>query len=172
MAFELREYQSAAIDALLGGWDNGGQRLAVVLPTGAGKTVVFSHLIRELRRTRRIARVLVLAHREELLEQAADKIRKVSPHLRVGIVKGGRNEHDNAHVVVASVQTMSYRRPCRNQQVDEDGNPMGRCNQCSRCSVLPRAEQIKGIQAIIVDEARSEERRVGKECRSRWAADA
>ena len=116
-------------------------------------TVVFSHLIRELRRTRRIARVLVLAHREELLEQAADKIRKVSPHLRVGIVKGGRNEHDNAHVVVASVQTMSYRRPCRNQQVDEDGNPMGRCNQCSRCSVLPRAEQIKGIQAIIVDEA-------------------
>lgn len=153
MAFELREYQSAAIDALLGGWDNGGQRLAVVLPTGAGKTVVFSHLIRELRRTRRIARVLVLAHREELLEQAADKIRKVSPHLRVGIVKGGRNEHDNAHVVVASVQTMSYRRPCRNQQVDEDGNPMGRCNQCSRCSVLPRAEQIKGIQAIIVDEA-------------------
>lgn len=116
-------------------------------------TVVFSHLIRELRRTRRIARVLVLAHREELLEQAADKIHKVSPHLRVGIVKGGRNEHDNAHVVVASVQTMSYRRPCRNQPVDEDGNPMGRCNQCSRCSVLPRAEQIKGIQAIIVDEA-------------------
>lgn len=116
-------------------------------------TVVFSHLVRELRRTRRIARVLVLAHREELLEQAADKIHKVSPHLRVGIVKGSRNDHDNAHVVVASVQTMAYRRPCRNQRVDEDGNPMGRCNQCSRCSILPRAEQIKGIQAIIVDEA-------------------
>lgn len=153
MAFELREYQSAAIDALLGGWDQGGQRLAVVLPTGAGKTVVFSHLIRELRRTRRIARVLVLAHREELLEQAADKIRAVSPHLRVGIVKGSRNDHDNAHVVVASVQTLSWQRPCPNQKTDADGNKLGRCRTCSRCTTLPRAEQIKGIQAIIVDEA-------------------
>lgn len=153
MSFKLRPYQEEAIQALLKGWEDGGQRLAVVLPTGAGKTVVFSDLIRRLRTERRIARVLVLAHREELLEQAADKIKRTAPHLRVGIVKGSRNEHDNAHVVVASIQTLSWQRPCRNQKTDADGNKLGRCRTCSRCTTLPRAHQIKGIQAIIVDEA-------------------
>lgn len=153
MGFTLRPYQEAANEALLTGWEDGGQRLAVVLPTGAGKTVVFADLIRRLRRERKVARVLVLAHREELLEQAADKIKRVVPHLRVGIVKGSRNEHENAHVVVASVQTLAWRRACRNQKTDDRGNKLGRCGECSRCSILPRAEQIKGVQAIVVDEA-------------------
>lgn len=107
----LRDYQRAAIDAVTKAWREGMQRPAIVLPTGAGKTVVFSHLIAE-QLTRHLddghdnARALVLAHRDELIEQAVDKLRIVAPHLRVGVVKGERNEVD-ADAVVATVQTLA-----------------------------------------------------------------
>jgi superfamily II DNA or RNA helicase len=150
---ELRPYQEEGIQALVDGWDNGGQRLAVVVPTGAGKTVMFAHLIYRMRRERGIARTLVIAHREELLEQAADKIRRIAPHLKIGIVKGSRNEHKDAHVVIASIQTLAWRAPCVNPKVDQYGRKAGRCGQCTRCSTLPRAKQISGIGMVVVDEA-------------------
>lgn len=105
----MRPYQHEAVEAVEAAWSRGLRRPAVVLPTGAGKTVVFSHLVQ-----RRIAarggawngrRALVLAHRTELIEQAADKIRAVAPDLTVGIVKAQRNG-TLADVVVASVQTL------------------------------------------------------------------
>jgi superfamily II DNA or RNA helicase len=101
----LRDYQRAAIDALHTGWQAGGTRLAVLLPTGAGKTVVFSHLAAEQHASG--IRTLVLAHREELIQQAAAKIRAVAPALRVGVVKAERDEHHDADVIVASIQTLA-----------------------------------------------------------------
>src|SRR5256885_12504936 len=59
---ELRPYQRDAVEAVLAARRAGKRRLLVHLPTGAGKTVIFSHLARLARR-----QVLVLAHREELL---------------------------------------------------------------------------------------------------------
>jgi hypothetical protein len=56
--------------------------------------------------------VLVLAHRDELIEQGAAKIRTVNPHLRVGIVKAERDEV-GADVIVASVQTLRNDRRLR-----------------------------------------------------------
>ncbi|WP_327703608.1 DEAD/DEAH box helicase [Streptomyces decoyicus] len=100
----LRDYQREAIDALHTGWQAGHTRLAVILPTGAGKTVAFSHLAAEAHV--RGVRTLVLAHREELIQQAAAKVRAVAPGLRVGIVKAERDEHHAADVVVASIQTL------------------------------------------------------------------
>ena len=91
--FTPRPYQVDAIKALTTGWQGPQDRLAVVLPTGAGKTVVFANLI--LDRLAALAeagqRALVIAHREELLAQAAEKIRAVCPQLRVGIVKAERD---------------------------------------------------------------------------------
>lgn len=113
-----RPYQRTAIDKLIEGWRAGRNRLAVVLPTGAGKTVVFANLIDTTRPVTR-GRALVLAHREELIVQAAEKIRAVNPHLRVGIVKAERNEHSDADVVVASVQTLASDR--RRAAVDDIG---------------------------------------------------
>ncbi|MFD0772631.1 DEAD/DEAH box helicase [Streptomonospora algeriensis] len=105
-AYAPRPYQLDAQQALLDGWKSGHRnRLAVVLPTGAGKTVVFSHLIRQKR-----TRTLVIAHREELITQAADKIREVAPDLTVGIVKAERDEHQGADVIVASIQTLAVKR--------------------------------------------------------------
>lgn len=110
MSFQLRDYQTETVDAIQAAWKRGVHRPAVVLSTGAGKTICFAELIRrELPALRaKGLRVLVLAHREKLLEQAADKIAKtVERDTAVGIVKGSRDESEFADVVVASVQTLS-----------------------------------------------------------------
>lgn len=100
----LRPYQATAIERTFAEWGAGLRRLALVLPTGAGKTVVFSEVIREFR-ARTGLPVLVLAHREELLAQAKEKINIWAPDLRVGIVKASQNQI-TAPVIVASQQTL------------------------------------------------------------------
>lgn len=73
---ELRPYQEEAIQAIEGQWQEGNRRTLLVLPTGAGKTIVFCKLTE--RQVRAGARVLIMAHRGELLEQAADKLYKAT----------------------------------------------------------------------------------------------
>ena len=60
----LRPYQAEAIHAILDAQTRGVTRPLVVLPVGAGKTIVFAHLLHQ-----RAGRALVLAHRDELLQQ-------------------------------------------------------------------------------------------------------
>ena len=69
---ELRPYQQEAKDAIFHSWDEGIRKTLLVLPTGCGKTIVFAKVAEEC--VRQGDRVLILAHRGELLEQAADKI--------------------------------------------------------------------------------------------------
>ncbi len=71
--YALRPYQGEARDAVLSEWDSGHQRTLLVLPTGTGKTVVFSSVIEH--EIRDGSRALVMAHRGELLTQAADKLK-------------------------------------------------------------------------------------------------
>jgi superfamily II DNA or RNA helicase len=100
---KLRSYQQEALDAIeLSLLSH--TRVACVLPTGAGKTVLFAHLIDKAHREGKKA--LVLVHREELAEQAKAKVHSVAPRLSVGIVKAERNEVD-ADVIIASVQTLA-----------------------------------------------------------------
>lgn len=73
---ELRPYQQEAMDAILEAWENGTHKTLLVLPTGCGKTIVFAKVTEEC--VRQGDRVLILAHRGELLEQAADKIAKAT----------------------------------------------------------------------------------------------
>ena len=73
---ELRPYQREAEASILEQWDSGVLRTLPVLPTGCGKTVVFSKVIED--RVRAGDRVLILAHRGELLDQAADKLRRTT----------------------------------------------------------------------------------------------
>ena len=100
----LRPYQIEARDAVLSEWQGGRARTLVVMPTGAGKTMVFSAVIAE-----RVAagdRVLVLAHRGELLDQAADKLRK-STGLMCAVEKAEESCLGSwFRVVVGSVQTL------------------------------------------------------------------
>jgi superfamily II DNA or RNA helicase len=101
----LRDYQRKAIQEIHSKWDAGVTRPAVVLPTGAGKTVVFVHLAERFLKLNPGKRVLVLAHTDELVQQAARKMHEVAPHRTIGIVKAAQNEV-HAEVVVASVQSL------------------------------------------------------------------
>lgn len=104
MGMELRPYQKEAQEAVLEEWGAGVSKTLLVLPTGCGKTIVFTKLIEEL--VRRGERVLILAHRGELLEQAADKLRKATG-LRCATEKAGRSCLGSWYrVVVGSVQTL------------------------------------------------------------------
>ena len=98
-----RPYQYEAVAALLAATARGVQRPLLVLPTGTGKTIVFALLVQ-----RRRGRSLILAHRDELIQQAVDKLRLIDPTLTLGIVQAARDEH-TAPTVVASVQTLSRR---------------------------------------------------------------
>ena len=71
---KLRPYQQQAKDAIFSEWENGIKKTLLVLPTGCGKTIVFAKVAEEC--VKGGSRVLILAHRGELLDQAADKIGK------------------------------------------------------------------------------------------------
>ena len=112
-AITLRDYQREAIDTVFKAWADGMQRPAIVLPTGAGKTVVFSALVREWRYGAqylpdRAPRVIVLAHRDELVDQAIAKLRAVMPGVSIGKVKA-QDRETAADVMVCSVQTLATR---------------------------------------------------------------
>lgn len=70
---ELRPYQIEAKNSIFEEWDKGVNKTLLVLPTGCGKTIVFAKVTEDC--VRRGDRVLILAHRGELLDQAADKIK-------------------------------------------------------------------------------------------------
>jgi ATP-dependent helicase IRC3 len=99
-----RPYQYEAVAALLAAAAQGVQRPLLVLPTGTGKTIIFALLVQ-----RREGRALILAHRDELIQQAVDKLHLVDPTLPLGVVQAEQDAYD-APTVVASVQTLS-RRP-------------------------------------------------------------
>ncbi len=99
---ELRAYQREAIDAVIAARRRGVRRMVVCLPTGAGKTVIFSHLARLATK-----QVLVLAHREELLAQAVDKLARALEGTRVvGLERGTSRAPADAKVLVASLRSL------------------------------------------------------------------
>lgn len=104
----LRPYQEEAIDAVRAAYSQGIKHSAVVLPTGAGKTVIFSDIARSAV-AKGSARVLIVAHRDELISQAANKLAAVMDPSIIGIVKAARND-TWAQVVVASVQSLNSKR--------------------------------------------------------------
>lgn len=99
-----REYQREAIDRVMGDWSHGHRSLLLVLPTGAGKTVVSADIVRRVVQ-QTSQRAVFLAHRAELLTQSKDKIRLVAPQMTVGLVQAASDELQR-QVTVASVQTV------------------------------------------------------------------
>jgi len=100
---ELRPYQQEAKDAIFTQWET-VDRTLLVLPTGCGKTIVFAKVAEDCVRMGR--RVLILAHRGELLDQAADKLQKATG-LGCAVEKAEQSCKDSwFRVVVGSVQTL------------------------------------------------------------------
>lgn len=105
---ELRPYQKEAVDAIITQWDNGFKRTLLVLPTGTGKTVVFSKVVEQ--EVKDGSNALILAHRGELLEQASDKLRLTSG-LDSALEKAESTSIGSGlQVTVASIQTISQEK--------------------------------------------------------------
>lgn len=103
-ALRLFPYQRRAVDAILDAWRGGMRRPALSAATGAGKTVMFSKAIEESGE-----RTLVIAHRKEIIDQAAQKIGYIIDPADVGVVMAERNQPGHP-IVVASIQTLANRR--------------------------------------------------------------
>lgn len=113
---ELRPYQAEAKTSVFEQWDKGFKRTLVVLPTGTGKTVVFAKIAEEC--VREGSRVLILAHRGELLEQAADKILKAT-----GLMCATEKAEQSClgswyRITVGSVQTLMSEKRLSNFPAD------------------------------------------------------
>ena len=111
--FPLRRYQEDCVQQALAVYlkkPRGGRALEV-LPTGCGKTIVFNEVIRRLGLT-----TLIIAHRQELLQQAAEKYLLIDPTAMIGQVGAGRYEYGKP-ITVASVQTIA--RPEHLEQLSQ-----------------------------------------------------
>ena len=105
----LRPYQREAIGAVIAARRRGVRRMVISLPTGAGKTVIFSELAKMARR-----QVLVLAHREELLGQARSKLEAAleGRHL-VSVERGEETASSDSKVLVCSIRSLHEERLAR-----------------------------------------------------------
>ena len=113
---KLRPYQQQAKDAIFAEWEKGRRRTLLVLPTGCGKTIVAAKIVEDL--VKNGERVLIMAHRGELLDQAADKIQKATG-LNCSVEKAEDTSLDSWYrVTVGSVQTLM--REKRLQQFSSD----------------------------------------------------
>jgi superfamily II DNA or RNA helicase len=105
-SFALRPYQEDAVKAVFTSWEQIRTAL-LVMPTAGGKTIVFAAIIQRL--LAEGVRVLVLVHRDELLSQSRDKLRRASG-LIAATEKAGDWASVYAGVIVASVQTLSRKK--------------------------------------------------------------
>ena len=101
---QLRDYQNLAISNVRKSYEAGNKNVLLTLPTGAGKTVIFSEITRLA--GLKGANVLILVHRKELIDQAGDKLTKAN--VKYGIIAAGHKESKSS-VQIASVQTLINR---------------------------------------------------------------
>lgn len=106
---DLRDYQQQHKEEVYEAWDAGHRSVMLQMPTGTGKTRVFVSIIKDLQKHfDGKYRVLVLAHREEILSQISDTLYS-KYHVSCGKIDSkNRSVHHNK-VLVASVQTMVNR---------------------------------------------------------------
>lgn len=104
---QLRDYQKEQIDLIFKAWAEGYRRLLAQLPTGGGKTILFSHISRSF--IEEGEGVMVIAHRKELIVQAKDKLETITG-LECGVIKAGYPCEYHKDIQVASIQSLSRRK--------------------------------------------------------------
>ena len=108
---ELRGYQHECVDLIN---NSEATRKSIVIPTGGGKTVIFASYARKHN-----LKTLVLAHRQELIQQTKNTFLNLDPSCDVGIVMGQQNE-TNTQITIASVQTLARRSRLHQLPTDYD----------------------------------------------------
>ena len=108
--FLPRPYQDKAVREVLTLYTDGARKMLLHLPTGAGKTIIATLIIERLLPLIDSGKVLFIAHRRELLDQTAEKLKQHLPGLAVSIDQGERRADPAAQVVIASIQSLSKRK--------------------------------------------------------------
>jgi hypothetical protein len=106
MTYQLRDYQSDLLDRIDKAWFSGHRSLLCQLPTGGGKSIIFATVVHQAIKSG--SKCLILAHREELIKQAADKV-EIITNEPVGIIKAGYPTNYDRDIQVASVQSLTRR---------------------------------------------------------------
>lgn len=99
---QLRPYQEECVRQVFQSWYE-HDRTLIVLPTGGGKTIIFSHIA-----NRAHGKTMILAHREELLQQAIDKIKQATGRV-AQLERADSTASSDCQIVVGSIQTMVRR---------------------------------------------------------------
>jgi superfamily II DNA or RNA helicase len=152
----LRPYQSDCCRAVITDWRDGSAQL-VVMPTGTGKTVVFLAIAEEFLRANPGKKVLILAHREELIFQPVEHWRRMtgdSPLIEMGAFHAGTSlqaelfdGRPDDRIIIGTVQSLNSSAPCRNC----GGTPCGFCIDGRRYRMQKFMREDIGL--VIVDEA-------------------
>lgn len=111
---KLRDYQEESVKIMLEA--DKGERLLIALPTGSGKTVVFSSYVSQVE-----GRTLIVVPSTELREQSIEKLKIITPDMDVGSVQGQLNDVSN-QVVVATRQSLTHKKSKRIEQILEHGH--------------------------------------------------
>jgi superfamily II DNA or RNA helicase len=107
---QLREYQTTALEQIRSSLEKGYKAPLLVLPTGAGKTVIFSELAKDF--VCQDKNVLILVHRRELVKQACEKLDLID--VDYGVIASGFDSNEDSSLQVASVYTL-WRRITANK---------------------------------------------------------
>ena len=133
-SMDLRDYQRTFCDNVLSQFEIGSRSTLGILPTGCGKTVCFSTIARDWKE----GRVLILAHREELIFQAADKIEAITgdrPEIEMADYRAARHGLLTAsNVIVSSVQTQNSGKSCPVCSQLSCDFCQGEYHKCPQCS--------------------------------------
>lgn len=105
MSIQLRPYQQDLISKIYTRWGSGDKRVMGQCPTGSGKTVCFTAIVRDFVSSRPNKKILILAHRQELICQAANKIISFLG-LEPGVIKNGCESNYDAQIQVGSIQSV------------------------------------------------------------------
>jgi superfamily II DNA or RNA helicase len=108
LKYSPRQYQYEWIESIWDSWSSGNRRVLAQLPTGAGKTICFAQISNSFFKNQ--FKVLVVAHRIELITQAAEKLEEIIGE-PVGVIKAGIPPHPERQIQVASIQTLTRRAP-------------------------------------------------------------
>ena len=122
MSIPLRDYQKECLNVVLREHSSGINQQLIILPTGSGKTIVMAAIAKHFNK-----KTLLLAHREELINQAVEKFKLFWPDVDIGICMADRDDVDR-QIVIGSVQS------------------------CSRIKRLDRLKE-KGFELLMIDEA-------------------
>ncbi len=101
MSICLRDYQIECLEVVLNMFENGIKQQLIILPTGSGKTIIMAAIAKQFTK-----KTLLLAHREELITQAVDKIKLFWPEVDIGICMADQDDI-GCQVVVGSIQSCS-----------------------------------------------------------------